>query len=464
MGTNNNNPPPEQAVTATKMALISSSACCQVNTMIDVERLVVVRYYLDRPGYNLDNASARFWKNPPKVCHANDIKEFLTSQGIIDDKSTKNTLGMIDDDDEDDGKIVCSPQKQQQKDSNNNAADILVEVYMPSFGAFIVLDVAEESGICYDFSNATKMEPTRIDIRLTDLNEIMTGSNKQNGGGGNYDCSSSSSPPQCSMSIAGLFGFVMINGLEGTYMLMKLTSEYGFVAESYMLIYGPYAFFVGGLLQLLAGMWEVKRNNIYGATAFSCFGSFWMAKGTIYTLKTYFPSQLSDEILDSGADEWGHFIVELYVLLLVLALLKVTFTMNKTTTALICTLIIKLVFAAIEEFHEVLLWIHCVLTFLLSFFAGYVFYAEFVNEVYQPAPFDLIAWNPSSSSEEAFGARGRLNGLQPRALQLRLARGGERGGGGSDVSPNNMNMTVRSCRAANTTKNKLLEQIHVKEA
>merc|ERR1711985_155484 len=94
------------------------------------------------------------------------------------------------------------------------------------------------------------------------------------------------------------------------------------VAHSYMLLYGPYAFFVGGVLQLLVGMWEVTRNNIYGATAFSCFGCFWMANGTMLTLKTYFPSQLSDEVLHGGADEWGHFIRELYILFLVLALLK----------------------------------------------------------------------------------------------------------------------------------------------
>jgi hypothetical protein len=33
----------------------------------------------------------------------------------------------------------------------------------------------------------------------------------------------------------------------------------------------------GGGVQLLAGMWEFKRGNTFGATAFSSFGAFWIA-------------------------------------------------------------------------------------------------------------------------------------------------------------------------------------------
>jgi len=32
----------------------------------------------------------------------------------------------------------------------------------------------------------------------------------------------------------------------------------------------------GGAAQLLAGMWEFKRNNTFGATAFTSFGAFWL--------------------------------------------------------------------------------------------------------------------------------------------------------------------------------------------
>ena len=39
------------------------------------------------------------------------------------------------------------------------------------------------------------------------------------------------------------------------------------------------ALFYGGIAQLLAGMWEFKVGNTFGATAFSSYGAFWLAFG-----------------------------------------------------------------------------------------------------------------------------------------------------------------------------------------
>src|SRR5436853_1623391 len=33
----------------------------------------------------------------------------------------------------------------------------------------------------------------------------------------------------------------------------------------------------GGLAQLLAGMWEFRNNNTFGATAFTSYGAFWLS-------------------------------------------------------------------------------------------------------------------------------------------------------------------------------------------
>ncbi|KAF5363810.1 hypothetical protein D9756_000047 [Leucocoprinus leucothites] len=41
------------------------------------------------------------------------------------------------------------------------------------------------------------------------------------------------------------------------------------------------AVFAGGLVQLLAGMWEVPNGNTFGAVAFSSYGAFWMSYATI---------------------------------------------------------------------------------------------------------------------------------------------------------------------------------------
>jgi succinate-acetate transporter protein len=46
------------------------------------------------------------------------------------------------------------------------------------------------------------------------------------------------------------------------------------------------ALFYGGLAQLLAGMWEFRNRNVFGATAFSTYGGFWLALGTTVALIT----------------------------------------------------------------------------------------------------------------------------------------------------------------------------------
>ena len=46
---------------------------------------------------------------------------------------------------------------------------------------------------------------------------------------------------------------------------------------------GP-ALFYGGLAQLSAGMWEFRNRNVFGATAFSTYGAFWMALGIFVVL------------------------------------------------------------------------------------------------------------------------------------------------------------------------------------
>jgi uncharacterized protein len=40
-----------------------------------------------------------------------------------------------------------------------------------------------------------------------------------------------------------------------------------------------YAIAYGGLCQLLAGMWEFRNRNVFGATAFSTYGGFWIGVG-----------------------------------------------------------------------------------------------------------------------------------------------------------------------------------------
>ena len=47
------------------------------------------------------------------------------------------------------------------------------------------------------------------------------------------------------------------------------------------------ALFYGGAAQLMAGMWEFRNRNVFGSTAFSTYGGFWLGLGiTVVLLET----------------------------------------------------------------------------------------------------------------------------------------------------------------------------------
>jgi len=67
-----------------------------------------------------------------------------------------------------------------------------------------------------------------------------------------------------------------------TTFLLGATSA-GWANNSSGLSWLGYAFAYGGLAQLLAGMWEFRNRNVFGSTAFSTYGGFWIGLG-LWTL------------------------------------------------------------------------------------------------------------------------------------------------------------------------------------
>ena len=53
----------------------------------------------------------------------------------------------------------------------------------------------------------------------------------------------------------------------------------GWMTKASGLAWLGYAFAYGGLGQLLAGMWEFRNRNVFGATAFASYGGFWIGLG-----------------------------------------------------------------------------------------------------------------------------------------------------------------------------------------
>lgn len=64
----------------------------------------------------------------------------------------------------------------------------------------------------------------------------------------------------------GLFGLAMVTIVASSQKL-GITSGVSYVI--------PWAVFLGGLAQLIAGMLDYKKGNVFGGTAFCAYGLFW---------------------------------------------------------------------------------------------------------------------------------------------------------------------------------------------
>ena len=68
----------------------------------------------------------------------------------------------------------------------------------------------------------------------------------------------------------GLSGFAL------TTLILSLWNAGVLAGNDVKIVIGLAAFY-GGVAQLLAGMWEFRNGNTFGATAFSSYGAFWLS-------------------------------------------------------------------------------------------------------------------------------------------------------------------------------------------
>src|SRR4051812_38256128 len=125
----------------------------------------------------------------------------------------------------------------------------------------------------------------------------------------------------------GLAGFAMTTFLLSMFNAQLVGSGGEPVVLGVALAYG-------GIAQLLAGMWEFRTGNTFGAVAFSSFGAFWIS---YFVLVTFFAPTLpaADAGHASGLYLWGWAIFTTYMFVaslrttgavaLVFLLLAVTF-------------------------------------------------------------------------------------------------------------------------------------------
>jgi uncharacterized protein len=92
----------------------------------------------------------------------------------------------------------------------------------------------------------------------------------------------------------------------------------------------------GGVAQLLAGMWEFRTGNTFGAVAFTSFGAFWISFWALLTFNAKnIPASDAGHAIGLYLIAWGIFTTYMFVaslrttaaIALVFALLAVTFVL-----------------------------------------------------------------------------------------------------------------------------------------
>ncbi|HEY0868823.1 MAG TPA: acetate uptake transporter [Acidothermaceae bacterium] len=163
----------------------------------------------------------------------------------------------------------------------------------------------------------------------------------------------------------GLAGFAMTTFVLSTFNTNVLNPS----MEAAVL---PLALFYGGLVQLLAGMWEFRKGNTFGATAFASFGAFWLA---FYWLVTYDAAHLAP------ADQ-AHKAVGLFLLSWAIFTVYMTVAAMRTSGAVLAVFValsITFILLAIGNFatgNTSKDWIHIggwfgYLTALLAWYASF---------------------------------------------------------------------------------------------
>jgi succinate-acetate transporter protein len=84
-------------------------------------------------------------------------------------------------------------------------------------------------------------------------------------------------PVTANPAALGLAGFAL-----STFILSMFNAH--FINNAGLPILFGVILFYGGVAQFLAGMWEFRTGNTFGATIFGSYGAFWLALWAFYTL------------------------------------------------------------------------------------------------------------------------------------------------------------------------------------
>ena len=133
----------------------------------------------------------------------------------------------------------------------------------------------------------------------------------------------------------GLLGFGM------TTILLNLHNAGLFELDSMIMGMG---IFMGGIAQLFAGLQEWKKNNTFGATAFTAYGSFWLSLVALWLIpKTSFGTAFNSS---ENAVAWYLLLWGLFTFFMFVATLK----LNRLLQVIFGSLTVLFILLSISDF------------------------------------------------------------------------------------------------------------------
>jgi hypothetical protein len=151
----------------------------------------------------------------------------------------------------------------------------------------------------------------------------------------------------------GLFGLAMATFVVGAFQMG------GASAASLVL---PWALVLGGVTQRVAGVMDFKNKNIFGATAFSAYGVFWISVAIVWVIELW-----GNVVIDPRALGWafaGYLVFTLYMTIGSATINKVLFTIFVMIDLLFVALVL-------HTFSGIPVWVPGILNFLLGLLSFY---------------------------------------------------------------------------------------------
>lgn len=124
-------------------------------------------------------------------------------------------------------------------------------------------------------------------------------------------------------SALGLFGLALVT-------MVASSQKLGFTEGTLLII--PWALFLGGFAQLIAGILDFKKRNVFGGTAFTSYGFFWIATALVWTIQFNMSQVGTPELADGKQLAFAYLGYLIFTLFMTVAAVEA----NKTLLVIFC--------------------------------------------------------------------------------------------------------------------------------